>query len=244
VELELRYAMFVERLDTDEDLQISRAADAVMISGIASSAERLHQVQNMAARVLGVRVSVSTPALPVGVTASAPSQKPANGASIPLLKDRLDSAFASAEARREFVDSCLSMSDAALSDAWALKRLSERYADGARQVLKPESRAKLDEMMRGHLEQIAAASANLSGLLDLLPPARTSPPESLVVNLPTGVTALFDLVQRQDSLVAALVAGTQTTDTAAIAADNFRAGHEAIARLTRELKPGEEKAPK
>lgn len=75
-------------------------------------------------------------------------------------------------------------------------------------------------------------------------PARTSSPESPVVNLRTGVTELFDLVQRQDSLVAALVAGTQTADTAATAADNFRVAHEAIARLARELKPGEEKAPK
>jgi hypothetical protein len=244
VELELRYAMFVERLDTDEDLQISRAADAVVMSGIASSAERLRQVQDVAARVPGARVSVSAPALPVSGTASAPSAKPVNSASIPLLKDRLDSTFASAEALREFVDKCLSASDSAVSDAWALKRLSERYTDGGRQTLKPESRAKLDEMMRRHLEQIAAANANLSGVLDLLPPARTGPPEPPVVNLRSGIAALFDLVQRQDSLVAALLARTQTTDTVAIAADNFRAGHEAIARLARELKPGEEKAPK
>jgi hypothetical protein len=236
-ELELRYAMFVQHLDDDEDLQISRAADVVIVSGIASSAERLHQLQAALAGLPGVRLSISEPGLAVSGTAAARSQKPANGSSVPLLKDRLDSAFASAAARRDFVDSCLSISDSALSHAWAVKKLADRYTDTDRHALKPESQAKLDEMLRGHLEQIAAANAELNSLLDLLPPPQTPRAAAPLVSLRADVAALFDLIQLQDSLVAALVAGIQTTDTAAMAADKFRAGHEGITRLADELKP-------
>lgn len=95
---------------------------------LALSAAFIAAADSVAGSERLARVSVAAPALPVSGAASAPSPKPAKGASIPLLKDRLNSAFASAEARREFVDSCLSMSDSALSDAWAVKRLSERYA--------------------------------------------------------------------------------------------------------------------
>jgi hypothetical protein len=104
--------MFTQHLD-DEDLQISRAPDAVILSGIASSAERLHQLQAALAGLSGVRLSISVPGLAVGGIVPAPSGKPATASSAPLLKDRLDSSFASVEARRDFVDRCLSISDSA-----------------------------------------------------------------------------------------------------------------------------------
>lgn len=234
-ELELRYAMFVQHLDADEDLQISHAADAVVVSGIANSAERLQQLQTALAGLTGVRLSISVPGLAVG--GAAPAQKPAIRSSVPLLKDRLEAAFVSADARRDFVDSCLSISDSALSQAWALKKLAERYTADARQALKPESRAKVDEMMRGHLDQVATANLKLNSLLDVLPPPRIAGADGTAASQHDDIATLFDLVQRQDSLVAALVAGTRTTDTAGVAADHFRAGHEAIARLAGETKP-------
>ena len=236
-ELELRYAMFVQHLDEDEDLQISRGANAVVLSGITSSAERLLQLQTALTGLSGVRLSISAPGLAAGDTAPAPSQKISNGASVPLLKDRLDSAFPSLEARRDFVNSCLALSDSALSNAWALRKLSDRYTDSDRHALKPEWQTKLNEMLRGHLEQIAAANAKLNGLLDLLPQPQTSRSDASVVNSPVAFAALFELAQQRDSLVAALVVGTQSTDTAAVAADKFRAGHEAIARLAGRLMP-------
>jgi hypothetical protein len=233
-ELELRYAMFVQHLD-DDDLQISRAADAVILSGIANSAERVHDLQTALAALPGVRLAISAPGLAAGGTAPAPSQKQASDSSVPLLKDRLDSAFASIEARRDFVDRCLSSSDSAVSHAWALRRLADRYSDADRHALKPESQSKLDEMLSGHLEQLAAANAALNGLLDLLPaspPSRTEIP----AGWRPGIASLFDFVQQQDSLIAAMVAGTQNNYSLAAASSRLHAAHEAIARLAGELK--------
>jgi len=229
-ELALRYAMFAQHLDDDEDVQITRGSDAVVVGGVASSAERLRQLQAALAGLPGVRLSVSLPAPAGGGAVSATSQRPGVGASAPLLRDGLNDAFASASARQNFVDGVLAASDSALSHAWVLKKLTERYTDADRRALGSESQSKLDEMLRSHLQQLAAANTTLNGLVDLLPP-----PQALRADARTGVAALFDLVQRQDSLVAALVAGTQTTDSAVTASDSFRTAHGAIARLAREL---------
>ena len=102
--------------------------------------------------------------------------------------------------------------------------------------MKPESQSKLDEMLRGHLEELAAANSALNGLLDLLPaspPSRTEIP----AGWRPGVASLFDLVQQQDSLIAAMVAGTQNNYSLAAASSPLHAAHEAIAHLAGELKP-------
>ena len=90
---------------------------------------------------------------------------------------------------------------------------------------------------QAQLMRIAAANAKLNGLLDLLPQPQTSRSDASVVNSRVAFAELFELAQQQDSLVAALVVGTQSTDTVAVAADKFRAGHGAIARLARGLMP-------
>jgi hypothetical protein len=233
-ELELRYTMFAQHLD-DEDLQITRTADggaAVILSGIVSSAERQRQLQAALGGIPGVRLSISLPNSPSGtpITGAAPASQP----QAPLMKDQLNAAFASGADRRDFVDSCLSAADSALSHAFAVKKLSDRYTDASRRALKPESQAKLDEMVHAHIEQILAENSKLDGILDLLSPAeRQQAPTP--ANSRAGVAALFELVQQQDSLVAALVAGTRTPETVATASDKFRNVHGAIARLAGEI---------
>jgi len=233
-ELELRYTMFTQHWDYAEDLQIERTADEVVVSGTASSADLARRMQATLVGYPGLRLAISIPGSAPSGSAPATAKSTPSGSLIPILKDRLDSAFPSVEARRDFVDNCLAASDAALSHAWALKRLGERYTDADRRTLKPESQIKLDEMLRGHLQQLAASNATLDGLLDLLAPSR--PPRAIIpVGWRPGVLALFDLVQQQDSFVAALVAGTQTNDSAATASERFRAAHQAITRLVGEI---------
>ena len=243
-ELELRYTMFAQHWDYDEDLQIVRTSDELVVSGTASSADLARRMQATLAGTPGVRLAISMPGSAPSGSAPATAKNTPSGSAIPLLKDRLDSAFASVEARRDFVDNCLAASDAALSHAWALKTLVERYSDADRRALEPESQIKLDEMLRKHLEQLAASNATLDGLLDLLAPARPSR-AAIPAGWRPGVLALLGFVQQQDSYVAALVAGTQTNDSAATASERFRAAHEAITRLVGALsQPGDGKTPK
>ena len=233
-ELALRYTMFAQHWDFDEDLQIARTADEVIVTGAASSAELARRMQAALVGSPGVRLSISMPGSAPSGSASATAKETPSGSSLPLLKDRLDGAFASVDDRRDFIDRCLAASDSALSHAWALKRLVERYTDADRRALKPESQMKLDEMLRGHLQQLAASNTTLNALVDLVAPSRP-PREVTPAGWRPGILALLDLAQQQDSLVAALVAGTQTNYSATTASERFLAAHEAVTRLAGEL---------
>ena len=232
-ELELRYTMFANQWDLGEDLLITRNQGAVAVSGTASSADRAATMHSILSRLPNVRISITAPAALDRPTASNPSVpgKSAPASSTPLLKDVLDSAFTSTEQRREFVDRCLAASDTELSHAWALKKLVDRYSEPEERLLKTESRAKLEEMLRAHLQQLGAANAELDLLIGLLPSSSAQHPE-VPGSWRASILALFAQVHRQDSLVASLIVGTQANGRgAATASASLRSAHEAIGAL-------------
>jgi hypothetical protein len=232
-ELELRYAMFANQWDLGEDLLIAGTPSGVAISGTASSEDRAASMQSILSGLPNVQISITAP---VAVDRPTASNRPLPGksaaaSSAPLLKDALDRAFTSPEQRREFVDRCLAASDTELSHAWALKKLVDRYSESEERLLKNESQDKLREMLRTHLQQLADANAGLDPLIELLSGSRAQKPE-VPGNWRTSILALFSQVQRQDSLVASLVAGTQTNgQDAAAASGSFRSVHQAIDAL-------------
>jgi hypothetical protein len=232
-ELELRYAMFANQWDVGEDLLITRNQGAVAVSGTASSADRAASMHSILSGLPNVQISITAPAAVDRPTASNPSVpgKSAPASSTPLLKDVLDSAFTSTQQRREFVDRCLAASNTELSHAWALKKLVDRYSEPEERLLKTESQAKLEEMLRAHLQQLGAANAELDLLIGLLPSSSAQHPD-VPGSWRASILALFAQVQRQDSLVASLIVGTQANgrDTAAASA-SLRSAHEAIGAL-------------
>jgi hypothetical protein len=232
-ELALRYLMFTRKWDLDEDLLITRTNDGVVISGTASSADRAASMQAALSGLPHAQLSITAPGLAERPAASSRPAKAESGAtsSSPLLKDALDRAFISSDQRHEFVDHCLAASDTELSHAWALKRLADRYSEPEEHLLKTESQAKLREMLRSHLHQLADANAGLDPLIELLPGSRAQRTD-LPGNWRASILALFAQVQQQDSLVASLVAGTQANgQDVAVASERLRSTHEAIGGL-------------
>jgi hypothetical protein len=232
-ELELRYPMFANQWDVGEDLLITRNQGAVAVSGTASSADRAVSMHSVLSGLPNVQISITAPAAVDRPAASNPSVpgKSAPASSTPLLKEVLDSAFTSTEQRREFVDRCLAASDTELSHAWALKKLVDRYSEPEERLLKTESLAKLEEMLRAHLLQLGAANAELDLLIGLLPSSSGQHPD-VPGSWRASILALFAQVQKQDSLIASLIVGTQANgrDTAAASA-SLRSAHEAIGAL-------------
>ena len=232
-ELELRYAMFANKWDLGEDLLIARTPSGVALSGTASSGDRAASMQSILSSLPNVQISITAPVAVDRPAASNPSGpgKSAAASPTPLLKDSLDGAFTSPEQRREFVDRCLAVSDTALSHAWTLKKLVDRYSESEERLLKTESQDKLREMLRTHLQQLADANAELDPLIELLPGSRAQG-TAVPGDWRTGILALFAQVQRQDSLVASLVAGTQANgQDAAAASGSLRSVHQAIAAV-------------
>ena len=236
-ELRLRYTLFQHQWDLGEDLVIRRDSGQVVLSGIVSSGERKDEMRAVLNQLPNVRFSVDVPgATPAQSGAAQARSEPAQGTA-PLLDGTLDRAFSSREDRLAFVDRSLSDSDVALSHAWALRRLAERYDEDSERALKPESDQKLYEMLRAHLQQLSQANDGLAALLTLLPagPAPGSP--AIPVAWRTRISALFSAVQQQDRLVSGLVAGSQINgQNLATASANLRAEHERIRVLLEGLR--------
>ena len=235
VELQLRYTLFVNKWDLGEDLIIGRASGQVTLSGIVSSPEREQDMRAALSILPNVRFSADLPASQPG-----PGTKPAKAIPsqdrVPLLKEVLDRTFISRDERLDFVNRCLADSDGALSHAWALKRLADKYSEAEEQRLKPESDRKLHEMLRVHLQELGRENDGLKPLLALLPPSNAGTP-TIPAGWRTKIISLFFAVQQQDRLISGLVAGSQTNEqNLATASANLRVTHGTIDALLKGLK--------
>jgi anti-sigma factor RsiW len=237
IELEIRYRMFRQQFDLGEDLKVSRVSDRIIVSGIASSAERARNIRLILNDIPGVRVSITMPdrgsSVPVP---ERPQTRPALASSVPVLEEALEAGFGSDEERRAFVDRCLMASDDALSHAWALKNLAERYTAESESLLSSSSRAKLHEMLSAHGNKVREYTGQLEPLLQMLP---NGPVGKIELPADWNRTALsvFETVREQDSLVGALVAGTDVPlQNNEALAERFRFTYNSIDILLERLK--------
>jgi hypothetical protein len=205
------------------------------LSGIVSSRERDEEMRATLSALPNVRFLGDLPTASDAQSAGLDRAVPAQSAT-PLLKDVIERAFPSREGRLAFTDQCLADSDAALSYAWALKRLVDRYGESEEQLLKPDADQKLFEMLRAHLRELNRASDGLSPLFDLLP-GRGAEVAAIPATWRARILTLFSAVQQQDRLVSSLVAGSQADGQNLVTvSSNLRTAHETIHDLLAGLK--------
>ena len=239
VELELRYTLYMNQWDLGEDLIIGTNSGKVTLSGTVSSDERARSMHATLGGLPNVQLSITSPH--AGAAQNRPRKRasPENLQALPpapLLKEAFDQAFASLEERLSFVDQCLDASDRALSHAFAIKGLVNRYDERAVQLLKPASQQKLHEMLTGHLEQLRRANGGLDRLLKFLPAASSGLPPAIPPEWRLSVRLLFMEVQGEDHAITRLVVGSHTDDKDLVkTAHEFRSDHETIDLLLANL---------
>jgi hypothetical protein len=225
-------------LDLDEDLHLVQSGGAIVLSGTVNSAEREQNIRSTLRGLSRVNVAITAPQTPVGSAANGRRSPPhtAPTGSFPLLQPEMEKAFPAGEERAAFMDGCVTASDDAVSHAWALRRLADRYDEVQTRGLNADSRHKLWEMLTAHLGQLGKAAAQLNGLGNLLEQALNGPLAADASNWRGQILELFDQVQRQDHAVIALVIGPQNpAQTLAGASGDFRSSHARIDRLLRDL---------
>ena len=232
VEFEIRYVMFQNEWDLGEDLEIARTGINVALSGAASSQERAQAIRDALGQIVGVRLDVSSP--PVSQVGKPPAvgNAPASTNPSPLLKDTLEEILPIPEQRRDFVDRCLASSDNTLAQASALAKLAARYDATSEAALTPDSQAKLREMLRVHLERLRLANEELNPLIQLLTAPAAGRAAAGTGTWRDTVQVLFTQVREQDSLVTALVAGSQNVNLdVRSASGQEKFAHESIGNL-------------
>jgi hypothetical protein len=123
---------------------------------------------------------------------------------------------------QELSKQALALSDAALSEAWALRRLAKRYPAEELSKLPPQSRNQLDDLVRDHLRNIREDITKGRSLLEpvlssLLNQTKweakpremnKSRQEPLQAVWPEFPSPLFDVINYMDRITTGLFAGT------------------------------------
>ena len=229
-ELELRYTMFQKEWDLGEDLEIASTGNEVIVSGAASSQDRAEAIREALGLIAGVRLAILSPPQAGGSPVSRAAPSSANPS--PLAKDLLEKSLPDSGQRRDSVYRWLSASDDALAHASVLQKLAERYDAAAKASLAPTSQAKLHEMLRIHMERLRLANSELDAVMQFL----MTPAPARIAFMGNGwrdaIRALFAQVREQDSLVAALIVGSQTARIdARTASARVKSLHESIQNL-------------
>jgi hypothetical protein len=105
-----------------------------------------------------------------------------------------------------------------LTEAWALRRLAERFAAEKQRELAPDAQARLDEMARHYLARLRATSDNLRARLEPIltalggTPGEALPPRT-EATWQARAQAVFDAARQVNQLAGRLFAET-ASDTA------------------------------
>jgi hypothetical protein len=205
IELDVRYQLFQHRWDVGEDLQLSRSVGQVRLAGEASSQALAIEIRAALEGIPNLFLAIQSPEEAVSTLPSTPalpaiSAEPAPARSKPFVLPLLEKAFPSAEDRRDFINRSLESSDAALSHAWALKRLADRYTESELSLLTAQSQGELLEIVHSHLAELQANNIAVRTLIALMPDV-DSAEQQAAHSWRDVLLSLFEQTQQQDRLI-------------------------------------------
>lgn len=168
-ETEVLYALHRVRACLEEPIEVvPKPEGGLLVRGIAGTAERksqllavLGELENswwLATDIKTAGEGAGTPPAAEDPVAQPEAAAAPTGEGTLYFRDGLERHFAGrgrAEAARlaiDFANRAVSASDSLLSEAWALRRLAERYGPQGLQRLRPQSLWLVEVMARDHLE--------------------------------------------------------------------------------------------
>ena len=193
-----------------QPLEVVRAERSIVVRGRATDPDRGRELATVLQKIPYTRLDLSDsrePAtLPPAPARAASAPPPADWVA-PLQLLPLDAARAT-----DLVNAVVPLSGAALDQAWALRRLAERFTDGSLALLDASDRASIEAMLRDHQGQLASTLAQLKQTLGPLLPATVTAPSDVPSNWTAAVLADFSAVQSLDRSIASLLAPAAPSD--------------------------------
>jgi hypothetical protein len=172
-ELEARLTLHATGADLGEQIDVANTnGKVVVVSGLLGSAEREQELLRALEGIPHVRAQLDTVehAETTTTLTNAQDSKPIIAMdAAPPLEPQLEGHFSDPASRAEFINVSVTQARRALSTAWALRRLSERYTGDVTSDLSVTSQHALEAMIRDHVEALQKNLHDLStGMLPLL----------------------------------------------------------------------------
>lgn len=221
-ETEVRYALHRAGGDLGEPIEIIRQPSGKLeVRGLVNTAKRKQELDAVLRTIPNVTVNLKTveeatrSATAGPVSAEEPSSEgrlEVGGGALPLGEMLAQRQKVNDEEIKELSNTALALSEAALAEAWALRRLAERYTPAELARLNPQSRRKLTLIVRDHLK---ALRGRIESIRALLTPAlqsvagdrpESAPSVAWETSWPAFSAPLFKTLQRMNRLTSALCA--------------------------------------
>jgi hypothetical protein len=172
-EMRVRVAIHSVNADLGDQIEIQRGdSNSILVRGVLLSDARKHEIESELQGIDDVKMRFTVPGTVLGVNASA-KDFPGEALIVedqPLLESLLIAQFPDVNARKAYVDSTLDAAQSALSHAWAIKRLMDRYTPRTISQLDSPSRQMLELLVRDHVKAIDSDVESASKLLqEVLP---------------------------------------------------------------------------
>lgn len=225
-ELEVRYRLHQVGADLGEPIEVVRGQHGeVIVEALDITPERVAELEELLASIpntsLDVAIAPETPCVDCETPPAAASDSPATP---PVIISGAGSArpellkfFGDQEVQEAFTLEALEISGAALSRAFALRRLAERYPPTEEAKLTPASQERLRQMLEEHATALVRRSSQVEGMLEpLLQELHRGTPvapagELLPDNWQGATLRAFAAVQQVDRLTKDLLASTGST---------------------------------
>ena len=207
-ELQVVAALHQAGADLGDPVAVARDGAFVVVSGTGVSETRQRQIHDALAELPNVRVRLSEPgAAPVGT----PPQGMGGAAPIPgptPLQTRIEAQLGGRVQWESFSTQLLDRNDAAMTRAYALRRLAQQFPADAERELSPQNRETLRSLGLDHLgvlvRESVAVESIVSPLLASLGASETPSEASSAVTWQAAAEELFQTARRVETLSATL----------------------------------------
>jgi hypothetical protein len=209
LEIEAQFALHRVGACMGESIEVVRQGDRVQVHGLVADARRRNELLAALSELEGTPLAVNLNTMEEALSAAKPAYRPrtelvhAPPAELPL-QEHLNRWFERDGLRiARFASEVISAADTALAQAWAVRRLQERYGNYVSQPVRAQTRWLLESMLLEHEKAVSDAVRQTRSLLQ---PVLAQWLPDITPELDTGGDS-FGAIQRSNLLIHGLFAG-------------------------------------
>lgn len=163
-ELQVLAALHDVGADLGDPVEVNRTPGSIVVSGVGVAPDRQEKIRAALRPIPNVDIRFSEPAALPGAPAPSGALQAQPSAEGVRLQTQVERYLGGRAQFDTFSGQLLEASEAAMSRAYALRRLAQRFPSGSEGALDASSRSTLARMCREHIVSMMSAEANIAAL--------------------------------------------------------------------------------